>query len=683
VSRTVQTRKREGGREERREEGGYVVVATAILMTVLVMFVAVGIDASRMRDRTANVQRVADAAALAAASALPDLVTAQNRANESLNRNNALGAMNASVSHVSGRPGRVKVEVRASHEKSIAESFGFKTGTLAIASYAERSVGIPMGTPYNSIGTGDLEGTIPGNPHVKQGYFLAINGPCTAKEDGDRFMSLYDGTRGSLLATSAQNSDAYHCTEDQRLNPPESTRLWTGGGWIFNTMTPKAQWMRNSEYRDGGYSYIVDVPCDTGPVGCTPGQSIADPVYVDAWDPWFMAYKGEPPCPASNRTANLGIACVVDKIPMSNPDRNWIRAELAANFFTTKMAIYRETNGSFEATPIARQDFGASNVRWVTENAADPGAQLSCTDHASDWRIRRGNVALPVDPATGKTTCKAWVAINQVPLNRSGRYRIQVAADKVDAAPEFNASSGVEWKGPGSYGVNTYALRVRRSSENANNWSPCSRDSSGTCPTITGDGALSVYVKTPGDSSLFLSKMAPAQDYRGRSIQIQLWDPGEGAEALKIMMPVHNSIDSSGYKSIPFTWSTADPGLSKYVSGEIVEDRAAGWDAVSGVRVGEAADAGTGLDVSGSYGADTPWPKIERYSQAKFNGRMLLIDITIPPDYGKNAAGIDVPSTQFEGGWWKIKYESGSNVEDRTTWVVQSSGGPVHLTRNS
>ncbi len=299
MSRTQQTPKR-------REEGGYVVVATAILMTVLVMFVAVGIDASRMRDRTANVQRVADAAALAAASALPDLAEAQTRANESLNRNNALGAMNASVSHVAGRPGRVKVEIRASYEKSIAQSFGFQTGDLAITSYAERSVGIPMGTPYNSIGTGDLEGTIPGNPNVKQGYFLAINGPCTAKEDGDRFMSLYDGTRGSLLGTSGQNTDAYHCTEDQRLNPPESTRLWTGGEWIFNTATPKAQWMRNSEYRDGGYSYIVDVPCD-GPGACTPGQAIADPVYVDAWDPWFMAYKGEPPCSATNRTSNLGI----------------------------------------------------------------------------------------------------------------------------------------------------------------------------------------------------------------------------------------------------------------------------------------------------------------------------------------------------------------------------------------
>jgi hypothetical protein len=668
--------------EGHRDEGGYVVVATAILMTVLVMFVAVGIDASRTRDRTANVQRVADAAALAAASALPDLGLAQTRANESLNRNNALGTMTASVSHVPGRPGRVKVQVEASHEKSLAESFGFQTGTLQVASYAERSVGIPMGTPYNSIGTGDLEGTIPGNPNQKQGYFLAINGPCTAKEDGDRFMSLYDGTRGSLLATSTQNSEAYHCTEDQRANPPESTRLWTGGGWVENSLTARSQWMRNSEYRDGGYTYIVDVPCDTGPVGCTPGQPIADPIFVDVWDPWFQAYWGEPPCPASNRTNDLETACVVDKIPMANPDKNWVRADLANNFFTTKMAIYRESNGSFESAPIARQDFGASSVKWVNENPSDPNAQLTCAGDAANWALRRGGTPLPTDPATGKFTCKAWVAINTTAITRSGRYRVQVAADKVDPGVAFSPASGIEWKGPASYGVNTYALRVRRQSQNANSWSPCSRESSGTCPTITGDGALSVYVKTPGDSSLFLSKMAPAQDYRGRSIQVQLWDPGEGAEAIKIMMPVHNSIDSSGYVSIPFTWSTADPGLAGFDSGTAVEDRAEGWDS-SGIRTGETADPDDGLDVSGDYGSDTPWPKNQRYSQAKYNGRMLLLDVTIPANYGKNAGGQDVASSHFQGGWWKIKYESGSNVEDRTTWVVQSSGGPVHLTRNS
>lgn len=667
-------------RMRQREEGGYVVVASAILLTILLLFVGIGIDASTIRDRNANVQRVADAVALAAATGLPDFTVAQQRANEALARNNALGAMTATVSAVTGQPGKIRVDIRARQHRSIGAAMGVDAGDIVRTSFAERSVGIPMGTPFNSIGTGTMTGTVPGDPTAIQGYHLAINGPCTAKEDGDRFMALFDGTRGSSLATSTQNSNAYHCTEDQRTSPAEAGRLWTVGTDIGYTMTPAAQWKTNTEYRDGGYSYIVDVPCDTGPVGCTSGQTIADPVYVDIWDPWFRPWWGEPPCPTAQRTIGASMTCVADKIPMANPDQNWVRAGMAANFFKTKVAIYEESGTSFATTPLSVEEFGADDTRWLFDNASDPDARFDCQQDAtteSQWTYRRGGSPLTVDPASGKATCKDWFGL-QTPLTKSGRYRVQVAADKVDIPAQFSIITGIQWIGPASYGVNAYALRVRRQSENANSWTPCSKETSGTCPTITGEGALSVYVTTPGASSLFLSKMAPAPDYRGRAIQIQLWDPGEGAQAIKIMMPVDASIDASGYVSVPFKWSTGDPGLVGFSSGAAVEDRAVGWD-VSGARDPVVAAAASGVDVSGSYDASAPWVHAERYSQAKFNGRLLVLDISIPSSYGKDASGVEVPPSQYGGGWWKIRYESGTNVEDRTTWVVQSSGGPVHL----
>ena len=95
------------------------------------------------------------------------------------------------------------------------------------------------------------------------------------------------------------------------------------------------------------------------------------------------------------------------------------------------------------------------------------------------------------------------------------------------------------------------------------------------------------------------------------------------------------------------------------------------------------ASAANGLDVSGTYANNAPpWPTAQRYSQAKFNGRLLLLDVAVPSNYGKNAAGADLALSAYRSGWWKIRYESGSNVEDRTTWAVVSKGGPVHLVRN-
>jgi Flp pilus assembly protein TadG len=656
------------------DEGGYVVVASAILLTILLLFVGIGIDASTVRDRNANVQRVADAAALAAATGLPDLAVAQQRAN------NALGAMTATVSLVPAKPGQIRVDIRARQQRSIGEVMGVDAGAVVRSSFAERSVGIPMGTPFNSIGTGSMLGTVPGDPTSIQGYLLAVNGPCTAKEDGDRFMSLFEGTRGSSLANATQNSNAYHCTEDTRVSPSESGRLWTGGTDINYSVTAASQWKRNSEHRDGGYSYIVDVPCDTGPVGCTAGQPIADPVFVDVWDPWFRAWWGEPPCATTQRVVDPAMACVVDKVPMADPDRNWVRAALALNYFKTKFAIYEPSGTSFNPTPLWSEEFGAKDAKWVYDYSSDPYARFECDSDPSAnafWTARRGGSPLTIDPATGKATCKDWFGLGTA-LTKSGRYRVQVAADKVDIPVQFSPITGLEYLGPASYGVNAYALRVRRQSQNANAWTPCSKETSASCATVTGEGALSVYVTTPGASSLFLSKMAPAPDYRGRAIQVQLWDPGEGAQAIKIMMPVDSSIDASGYVSVPFKWSTADPGLVGYASGAAVQDRAVGWD-VSGARDPINATAANGVDVSGTYDASTPWAHTERYSQAKYNGRLLTLDITIPSTYGKNASGVDVAPTAFGGGWWKIRYESGTNVEDRTTWVVQSSGGPVHL----
>jgi hypothetical protein len=249
---------------------------------------------------------------------------------------------------------------------------------------------------------------------------------------------------------------------------------------------------------------------------------------------------------------------------------------------------------------------------------------------------------------------------------------------------KFSTTYGYRWDGGRSIGTNTYSLRVRRANESAASWQPCSADAGNpNCATITGDGALSVYVRTPGTADLFLSKMAPAPDYRGRTIQVQLWDPGEGSRRLKILEPVPTSVDASGWKEVPFSWSTSNPGLADS-AGTLVVDHAYGWD-IGGNRVPIATSASNGLDVSGNYdpaSGMTPWPLNERYSQSKFNGRLVTIDIKVPDDYGKDAGGAELAPSQFQDGWWKIRYESNSGVEDRTTWVVSSGSGPVHLARS-
>ena len=642
------------------------MATTAIVMTLLGGLIGISLEVTAVRGRAAELQRTADAAALAGATALPDLARAQTLADGVLQRNDPGGNASLTLEAVPGKPGRIRVVVNDPNSGMLI----LKNFDVRRQAQAEQSVGIPMGTPYNSIGTGDLPGTVPGNPTAIQGYFLAVNGPCTAKEDGDRFMALFDGTRGSLAGNPAtQNTDAYHCGSDGRAG-----RLWNQGDNGDFSGTSTDQWTRNTEHTPGGYSYFVNVPCDGGLDPCPSGTPISNGVYIDVWDPWFYAWLGEPPCPVADRSTVDSPTCVVDKVPIADPDRNWVSAGLGVNFTATHFAIYAEqADGSFSSTPMYPAEvFTSSDVKWAYDEGINDN--YACRWDVNKWTNQRRNGNAP------QFYCKDWFALHTAPITRSGRYRVQVMADPA-AAPLRTTAAGFRWDDGRSYSMNVYSLRTRRANQTPVSWTPCSTVTSTDCSTITGEGALSVYVRTPGTADLFLSRMAPATDYRGRTVQVQLWDPGEGASNLKVLMPVPVSVDPSGWISVPFTYSTGSPGLADYQTDALVTDQAVGWS--SGLRTPVAVAAASGLDVSGTYSALTPpWSPTERYSQARFNGRLVLIDVAVPESYGKDASGNTVADSEFGGGWWKIRYTSGAGVEDRTTWVVTSGSGPVHLTRS-
>lgn len=631
------------------------------MLGLIVSVLALVIDISSARVRASTLQRISDSAALAATLELPDLNAAQEAATEVLARNDPSGTATVTVNTLPGKPGRIEASVVDTSVKSV---FLKRSLTVRRSSYAEQAVAIPMGTPYNSIGTGDLPGFVPGSSTAVHGYFLAINGHCTAKEDGDRFMSMFDGIRGSLAEPSGgRNTDAYHCADFDATG-----HLWTDGPTWEYSGTNRSQWKNNTEHLPGGYSFLVNVPCDGGTMPCPAGTPISTPVFIDAWDPFFLAWQGTSPC--TTPTEGTSPSCVVDKVPIANPDNNWNAVGMAVGFFRTKMAIYPAINDSeFSTTAMATKDFGATDVKWRVDNLLP----------ATDWPCNYGSFTV----ASGMNAyCKNWYPVNDSGITASGRYRVQVVTDPAIPSDgglrglKINAA-GLKWDGGRSIGINAYALRVRQAATaSTDSFTACTTQTSPSCPTITGDGALSVYVRTPGSADLFLSQMTPANDYRGRTVQIQLFDPGEGASRIKILMPT-----ASGYVPVPFSYSTADPGLADYTTGTPVQDRSIGWSGGSNAPV--PVSAADGIDVSGTYAESAPpWPVNQRYSQFKFNGRLLVLDVPVPSTYGLGPSGNELTPAQLEGGWWKIRYESATGVEDRTTWVVTSGGGPARLTVN-
>ena len=533
-----------------QRERGFVAVTTAILLVVMLMATAVALDIAIWYQRGLELQRTADAAALSAVSRMPNFTKAEAAAREIAIRN-GLDPAAIVVSRDPTSPRRIKVSI-SQNVKSFFGNLVRPNTLVGRQATAEFVSSIDMGSKLNGIGTGDLLNY----PTLgEQGFWLAINGYCTAKEDGDRFASAYDGNRAGRVTS---------CTP---------------GGAVVN----------NLDYRQPGvdapqYTYLVNIPCPTAGQDPCLTNPAADTV-VEVYNPMFDM---------SNEINSI------DTNIMQDTDPNFGNAQITTGF------ALRDPSGDPMPSPN------------------DPRSFATCFDCSAT---------------------NGWTELFRIPATSgAGVYKIDVNTDEGEAY---------------SYGSNAYALLAHWAGTPI---APCA-----TCPSLSGESSISVYANASGNTvDFFLARLAPALDFRGKRLQILLWDVGEGANTISILQPTV----SSGYQPIPFKFRTFDHGLE----GVPPDDRFPSTNVPSGI-----------LDVSGpasTLGPQAPpWPLTERANDFKFNGRMIALEFTIPTDYG--CVPLSRPCTPIpipQDGWWKIRYTTSAGaVYDRSTWTVRLLGDPVHL----
>jgi hypothetical protein len=531
-------------------ERGFIAVTTALLLVVMLMATAVALDVAIWYTRGLELQRSADAAALAAVVRMPNFVEATSAAREVATRN-GLDPDQIVIERDASSPRRIKVSVKQEVQSFFGNLLRPST-TVGRQATAEFVSAIDMGSRLNGIGTADLI-TYP--VVGEQGFWLAINGYCTAKEDGDRFASAYDGNRA--------------------------------GG--VPSCVPSATVVTNLDYRRPGidasqYTYLVNIPC---PV---PGQDpcVTLPVkdtLVEAYNPYFDM---------SNEPGTI------DSNTIDPADPNFGNAQIETTFGL------RAPNGTpFVAAPNDPKVFGTCN------NC--PGSN-------------------------------GWMTLFRIPAaSGAGVFKVDV-----------NTTEGQA----NSYGSNAFSLLAHWDGDPIG---PCT-----DCASMSGESSIGVYANASGNVvDFYLARLAPAVDFRGKRIQILLWDVGEGADSISILQP-----NGAGYSPIPFRFRTFDHGLA----GVPVDDKFPSTNVPGGV-----------LDVSGTASAlgaqAPPWPLSERANDFKFNGRMLSLELTVPTDYGCVPLSRPcVPIALPQDGWWKIRYTTSAGaVYDRSTWTVRLLGDPVHL----
>lgn len=628
-------------------EPGYILVTFALMLVPLMLIAGLSIDVGSWYSRASDIQKAADAAALAGVVWLPDEDLAEQYALEAAARNGFVpgGDISITVAPVGDRQLRVTIEDTAVGA-FIGKNFGVGDIDLSRRGTAEYVLPVPLGSPRNFFGTGQL------TSGYNENLWLSINTWCTDKVDGDRYQSPFNGNR-------PYSTDSSRC-------PTTHTGSYA-----------------NPEYRPGGYEYYVEVPpnrtgnievllfdarYNTNTTAIDPGSPIA--TCQTAWTPSATTWT------TSTSSTNVTITGPAEYQIRSSTGGSWGSTVTLNGLATYTRAanLIRYRTAALEWTPSATTWSGpgsnSTNItitgpaQYQTRTSTGGAWSTTTTNLVGGSTFTRATNLLRYRTATTAQDCSESVDLGLYNGSQSYTYTLYAAdstplsdADNPPVAgcsQTFTAStaftSGINFLGSsrwnrlctittamptGRYvlratnnagerygaGANNFALVAKYTSASYSTAALCDSRTVSTCPRVFGKDAISVFAnESSSTADFYLAEIEPL--HVGKKLQIELYDPGEGGNDIRLRRPT----GSNSWTDATFTWTATN---------------------------GTSGGPTTSLDVTGS----------------RFNGHnvQLIIDL----------AGYNPPANNR---WWQVRYNFGSGtVTDRTTWSAKVVGDPVHL----
>lgn len=222
----------------RRGDDGFVVVWTSLLLVVLMLMAAFAVDVGSWYSRAAQVQRAADAAALAGVVHMPGNFSAAERDARAEARRNGFrhgtGGITVDVQPHPTSARKLIVEVIDAHVPAYFGRVVRNEISIRRRAIAEYTQPILLGSPHNYLGSGNLteanRWSSPAPPAAErkpQNFWLSVNGYCTAKEEGDLLLAKYDG-----------NSNPLGCGPEAPTSYSEPNQDYNAGGYVYAVVMP-------------------------------------------------------------------------------------------------------------------------------------------------------------------------------------------------------------------------------------------------------------------------------------------------------------------------------------------------------------------------------------------------------------------------------------------------------------
>jgi hypothetical protein len=195
-------------------EEGFVAVFLALTLTVMLIFAAFTVDFGSWYTRSAEIKRAADAAALAGVVWMPEYDLARQAALDAAKANGFDPSTNSSISvsidTIDNNNRQLKVTIRDKKAKQFFSRLVTGGQSIGRSSLAEYVLPVPLGSPENVFGTGNL--SLAGQP-ATQNFWAAVNGYCAGHESGDPKLAYYESYNSTSTNgcnnTSQQNGDDY------------------------------------------------------------------------------------------------------------------------------------------------------------------------------------------------------------------------------------------------------------------------------------------------------------------------------------------------------------------------------------------------------------------------------------------------------------------------------------------
>jgi Putative Flp pilus-assembly TadE/G-like len=189
-----------------RDEQGFVLIITTITLTVLLLFAGFAVDFGFWYVRSGEIKRAADAAALAGVVWMPQFDAAEQVARDTAARNgfkDGVDNIRVWVDEVADNNRQLRVTITDTKADQFFSSLVESKQVISRTSTAEYVLPVPLGSPKNTFGTGDL---LSGGD--AENFWAAVSGYCAGHESGDDKLAWNESYSTSSGASACNNGSA-------------------------------------------------------------------------------------------------------------------------------------------------------------------------------------------------------------------------------------------------------------------------------------------------------------------------------------------------------------------------------------------------------------------------------------------------------------------------------------------